>query len=113
MANDGIFIGWGETVKGRERKAEMVFGEEERRLAYVALSRAREELCISYVTDADGQSVAKGLGGGGGSRQYAAAHHGHDAPPPFAQTRALPWTSMAPGRAEALDIVIFVGNSDD
>ena len=32
---------------------ERVFGEEERRLAYVALSRAREELCISYITDAD------------------------------------------------------------
>jgi hypothetical protein len=27
MANYGIFIGWGATVTGRERKAEMVFGE--------------------------------------------------------------------------------------
>ena len=27
MANHGIFIGWGGTVTGRERKAEIVFGE--------------------------------------------------------------------------------------
>ena len=27
MADHGIFIGWGGTVAGRERKAEMVFGE--------------------------------------------------------------------------------------
>ena len=27
MADHGLFIGWGETIAGRERKAESVFGE--------------------------------------------------------------------------------------
>ena len=62
---------------------ERVFGEEERRLAYVALSRAKEELCVSYITDTDG-SGGSGAGGGHG------AANGGNAPPPSRFLRDVP-----------------------
>ena len=75
--------GGGAGQQGQQQEwFERVFGEEERRLAYVALSRAREELCISYITDADAT--------GGMHSSSAMAVGSRDAPPPSRFLRDVP-----------------------